>query len=350
MEEFDAQQYWLDQQDPRQMIQYHPGYRALRSQANVQGGVLLLYKGIMNLMVIVAVFAATLAQMMGMLFSSGGDADAMMNIDMDALMGNMMASMGLGYLMAVLIGWVILRIWKGNDYFRYEIYRKGAPMPFVTFLCLVCLTFGCQLPAQLMSMGLEWVSNLLGGSLTEVMQENGADTDALPMWLYVCLAAPVTEELLFRGLLLRSIAPFGKKFAIVVTAVLFGLYHGNPIQTPYAFLVGLILGYVAMEYNVIWAMILHMMNNLLLSDSLPRLLQLLPYQLSEVIMWVILILFFLASAIILLLKWRTILQRNREEVVESWQNQAFWKSPCVILVCVWSILDIGMVCVMALRV
>ena len=330
------------------MPQYHPGYPILRRQANVQGGVLLLYKGILNLMV-VAVFASAFAQMFATMFSSAMESATMPELDLDAIMSEMMDSMGWGYLMAVLVGWVLLRLWKGNDFFRYEIYRTGRPMPLGTFVCLVCLTFGCQLPAQLLTMGLEWLSNIFGGSLTDVLQENGADMDTLPMWLYACLAAPITEELLFRGLLLRSMAPFGKKFAIVVSAVLFGLYHGNPIQTPYAFAVGLILGYVALEYNVIWAMVLHMMNNLLLGDSLPRLLQLLPYQLGDLVMWAVLIIFFLVSIIILLLKWRQIRRRCWQECVEPWQKHAFWKSPCMILVVVWSLLDIVMVCVMALR-
>ena len=343
MEQFDMQQYW------KIMPQYHPGYPILRRQANVQGGVLLLYKGILNLMVVAAVFASAFAQMFATMFSSAMESAAMPELDLDAIMSEMMDSMGWGYLMAVLVGWVLLRLWKGNDFFHYEIYRTGRPMHLGTFVCLVCLAFGCQLPAQLLTMGLEWLSNLFGGSLTDVLQENGADMDTLPMWLYACLAAPITEELLFRGLLLRSMAPFGKKFAIVVSAVLFGLYHGNPIQTPYAFAVGLILGYVALEYNVIWAMVLHMMNNLLLGDSLPRLLQLLPYQLGDLVMWAVLILFFLVSIIILLLKWRQILHMRRQECVEPWQKHAFWKSPCMILVVVWSLLDIVMVCVMALR-
>ena len=59
--------------------------------------------------------------------------------------------------------------------------------------------------------------------------------------------------------------------SILGSAFLFGLFHGNLLQTPYAFLVGLVLGYVAVEYSVGWSMALHIFNNLVLADLLSRL-------------------------------------------------------------------------------
>ena len=36
-------------------------------------------------------------------------------------------------------------------------------------------------------------------------------------------------------------------------------------------MVGLVLGYTAVKYNIVWAMVLHMVNNLILGDTIPRL-------------------------------------------------------------------------------
>ena len=55
------------------------------------------------------------------------------------------------------------------------------------------------------------------------------------------------------------------------SAFLFGLFHGNLLQAPYAFLVGLVLGYAAAEYSAGWSMVLHIFNNLVLADLLSRL-------------------------------------------------------------------------------
>ena len=317
---------------------------ALRRQANVQGGVLLIYRVIMNVALFAVIFAVSFAQAFRMSFEGGFYADfsAILNTVMDS----MMDTMGWGHLAAVLIGWLILRLWKKKNFFKNEIYKPGKPMSIGGFMALTCLVMGCQLPAQLLTMGLEWVANLFGGSFVEILEQNAVDTDSLSLWLYVCLAAPITEEILFRGLVLRSLEPYGKKFAIIVSAVLFGLYHGNPIQTPYALLVGLILGYVAVEYNVIWAMVLHMINNLLLGDSLPRLLEGLPYNVADTVMWIVLIVFFLASLVVLLIKWRTVAEKSREETVEPWQKRAFWRSPCVVILCIMCLMDMGLILLM----
>ena len=316
--------------------------KALRRQANVQGGALLVYRVIMNVAVFAVGFAVAFAEAFQLALAGENNFGVMMEVVTESLM----ATMGWGYLAAVLIGWLILRLWKKNTFFKEEIYRPGKPMGVGAFVALVCLTFGCQLPAQLLTLALEWLANLFGRSIVEVLEANAVDLNDPAMWLYVCLAAPITEELLFRGLVMRSIAPYGKKFAIVVSAVLFGLYHGNPIQTPYAILVGLILGYVAMEYNVIWAMVLHMMNNLLLGDSMPRLLERLPYDLAESVSWVVLVLFFLAALVVLLIKWRKVAENAREETVEAWQRKAFWHSPCVVILCLMCLMDMGLILLM----
>lgn len=318
--------------------------KALRRQANLQGGALMIYRVIMNAAVFAVIFAVAFAEAFRVALERGPNAD--FGDMMEAVMGSMMDTMGWGYLLAVLVGWLILRLWKKNAFFKNEIYKPGKPMGVGTFVALVCLTFGCQLPAQLLTMGLEWVSNLLGGSFMEIMEKSAVDLNDPAMWLYVCLAAPITEELLFRGLVMRSVEPYGKKFAIVVSAVLFGLYHGSPVQTPYAILVGLVLGYVAMEYNVVWAMVLHMMNNLLLSDTMTRLLERLPYNMAEVVSWVVLILFFLAALVVLLCKWRAVAEKCREETIEPWQKRAFWRSPCVAILCLMCLADMGLILIM----
>lgn len=58
--------------------------------------------------------------------------------------------------------------------------------------------------------------------------------------------APVTEELLFRGLLLRSLRTrYGRAVAIGVTAVLFAVFHLDPQALVFATLIGIVLGVIA---------------------------------------------------------------------------------------------------------
>ena len=67
--------------------------------------------------------------------------------------------------------------------------------------------------------------------------------------------------MLFRGLILRTLRPFGKRFAIVMSAVLFGMFHGNLLQAPCAMVIGLLFGYAAMEHSILWAVALHVFIN-----------------------------------------------------------------------------------------
>lgn len=58
------------------------------------------------------------------------------------------------------------------------------------------------------------------------------------------LVAPVTEELLFRGLILRGLRTrLGAGPAVALTALLFALFHANPWQFLGAFLLGLLFGW-----------------------------------------------------------------------------------------------------------
>lgn len=91
------------------------------------------------------------------------------------------------------------------------------------------------------------------------------DKSTLSLVLNIAIFAlmpAIFEEMVFRGYILRSLLPYGEGFAIVVSSVLFALMHGNILQIPFALLVGLTLGYIAVRTGRIWpSMILHFLNN-----------------------------------------------------------------------------------------
>ncbi len=82
----------------------------------------------------------------------------------------------------------------------------------------------------------------------------------------------LAEEFACRGVVLGYLKKFGEGFAVIVSAVMFGLMHGNFEQMPFAFLVGLVLGFVTVKSGTILiAMAIHAFNNgiSLLFDYLP---------------------------------------------------------------------------------
>lgn len=81
--------------------------------------------------------------------------------------------------------------------------------------------------------------------------------------ILLCVMAPIFEEFAFRGVIMQSMRRYGDGFAIIASALLFGLMHSNTAQTPFAFIMGLVLGYIVVKTNSIWtAVALHAANNL----------------------------------------------------------------------------------------
>lgn len=178
-----------------------------------------------------------------------------------------------GYLLSCAVCVALIACIKGRSFWKEQIWANGRAMKVSTFLLLTATCIGAQVVAIVYAPLLEMLLNLFGFSAMESIQSATAGADTFSMFLYSSLAAPIVEELLCRGFVQRSLAPYGKRFAIVASAFLFGLLHGNIYQSPYAFCVGLLLGYTAMEYSIAWSMLLHMINNLLLGDTLSRLME-----------------------------------------------------------------------------
>ncbi len=74
----------------------------------------------------------------------------------------------------------------------------------------------------------------------------------------------LAEEFACRGIMLGLLKSCGDAFAIIVSAILFGLVHGNFEQIPFAFLVGLVLGFITVKTgSIIIAIAVHFTNNLI---------------------------------------------------------------------------------------
>jgi len=236
--------------------------RWLRRRFSAVGWVLLLYYGMMTLLT--SVTAATDAASQSFWAVAAGDFSG--SIDWNRINSN-----AWGYIASIAVGFAVLDAWKGSSYWKQEVLAKTAPMKATTFLCMICFCMGAQMVNSLWITFLELVLVPFGKSVLPILESVAGDTDSFSMFLYASLLAPVWEEILFRGYVLRALRPYGKRFAVLGSAVLFGLFHGNLLQTPYAVLMGLVLGYLTVEHSIHWAVLLHMFNNLVLADLLTRL-------------------------------------------------------------------------------
>ncbi|EYE87316.1 hypothetical protein Q428_14000 [Fervidicella metallireducens AeB] len=83
--------------------------------------------------------------------------------------------------------------------------------------------------------------------------------------LSIVLIAPIVEEILFRGIILQGLLKnYSVNKSIIITGVLFGLFHGNIVQSPTVILLGIVLGIMYVKTGSLSMCILgHIVNNLL---------------------------------------------------------------------------------------
>lgn len=124
------------------------------------------------------------------------------------------------------------------------------------------------------SFSVMYITNLIGTAinfLTDAIFGTSSSAGATemitgsPLYLTVIFAivlGPIVEEIMFRGILLPRLLPFGEGFAILTSALLFGLFHGNFSQFFYAFAIGLIFGLVICRTGKLrYTVILHVLLN-----------------------------------------------------------------------------------------
>jgi membrane protease YdiL (CAAX protease family) len=112
-----------------------------------------------------------------------------------------------------------------------------------------------------------FLSNYLLSHLTwlpDVMEQQFDAILSYPFGiLLITIIGPVFEEILFRGIitaaLLRHYTPVK---AIILSAFIFGIIHGNPVQMVGAGLIGLLLAWIYYRTgSLIPVIIIHIINN-----------------------------------------------------------------------------------------
>ncbi len=103
----------------------------------------------------------------------------------------------------------------------------------------------------------------LGISLNTIPYELNTPNYFISLISLVILPA-ICEELLFRGLIFKGLKPYGKVFSIIMTSLIFSLYHMSIDQTIYPFLIGLLLSVIMYkENNILYCIAIHFTNNFL---------------------------------------------------------------------------------------
>ena len=105
--------------------------------------------------------------------------------------------------------------------------------------------------------------NVTGKTLVNPVTDLISPSNLILSAIFVGILFPILEEILFRRILCNSLLALGEKKAIIISAAIFGLIHGNLYQFAYAFLIGLVLGYVYVKTGkLIYTIVFHCIINL----------------------------------------------------------------------------------------
>ena len=165
------------------------------------------------------------------------------------------------FLFAAIFLWISLRIGRKRP---YRPAYWGVHIPFVApflIVATIALNFAMSeinaMLIALLSPGVEISLGIIGTGRISVVE-------IILLIISTAVIPGIVEEIMFRGIILTNLAPYGKGMAIVASALLFGLMHMNPSQFFYTTLMGITLGYIYVKTRSIWiCMVIHFTNNAL---------------------------------------------------------------------------------------
>lgn len=173
------------------------------------------------------------------------------------------------------------------------------------------------------------VENIFGVTFT--LPESDTVYNSVPLFLLATLGTAIVpafiEEFAIRGTVMQPLRKYGDKFAIVMSALVFGLMHGNMVQIPFAFLAGLAIGYAVTVTGSMWVGVaIHFLNNFI-SVLMQVAIDNLPDKLENIVILGLLALVFTAgiACLVLYLKnyARTPLQKGDELLSNGEKAKAY---------------------------
>lgn len=153
-------------------------------------------------------------------------------------------------------------IWGRKKTAEDRRYFKEKVLKLKPFAMIVIASCGLYYLAILIAAVIAVVSPATVEEYNEMMEMALGGSQMLAM-LAAVLLAPVNEECIMRGLILKNLQRFfSTPVVVIIQAVLFGIFHANWVQGLYVLPVGAALGYVAIKSrSVIPCIFMHLFYN-----------------------------------------------------------------------------------------
>lgn len=238
---------------------------------------------------------------------------------------------GLPYFISCFLGGLV--IYSSSTPLQWKSYFKTGKqkMNIESFAKFALFTLAIQFFTGFYTMILNYVMQLFGISILGQVKSASAGDKTFTLMIYAIVIAPLLEELVFRGYVFRNLEKYNLKLAAVVSAFLFGIYHMNVVQIPFAFLMGLLLAYIAYNYGFKWAVLFHMFNNGVIGE-LVQLLNNNWIQFSLVVLQIFACFYVIRYFVVNYDKIKAWLHANR--IPKGYLKKAFLNLPCIFIIVV----------------
>lgn len=171
--------------------------------------------------------------------------------------GRLAVSVASMYLISFPLLFLLLKKWVPAE----RIERR--PMKAGQYVLSVIICFGLAYGANIVG---NILTSLIGSAQEHAVQNPMQITVSyLSPWailLYMVICAPILEELIFRKLIVDRAVRYGQGVAVVVSGLMFGLFHGNLNQFAYAAAIGMFLAFLYVKTgNIKITISIHMLIN-----------------------------------------------------------------------------------------
>ncbi len=181
------------------------------------------------------------------------------------------------YLLGVPVGLLLLRRVPAHPPEKQKL-GGGRAMKF-GFICIFLMYAGNLIGTAFTAL----MGVIQGGTVVNPLISYVTGDNLVAQVLLMVILAPLVEEFVFRKQLIDRMGIYGGKTAVLRSALLFGLYHGNFSQFFYAFGLGLAFGYIYLNTGKLrYTVIAHMCINFLGGVIAPELVRHIPQDTAEI--------------------------------------------------------------------
>lgn len=222
--------------------------KSLRKASNGIGLLLILFMVTEMMFTVVFAFAS---------FFSGASVEAALQTAFGETLFNGVFSLVTFFFVGIIF--CLIRRESFADLFPFQKVGAG----YLVMLVVIGVTF--SLLSNYVSDAIASLCEMFGltSSYSGTVTIEGPE-DIFMSYLEIAIIPALVEEFAFRGIIMGMLRKYSDALALIVSAAVFGLMHGNLVQIPFAFCGGLVFGFIALKTNsLLPGILIHFFNNAL---------------------------------------------------------------------------------------